>query len=460
MNINSIIENLQAGLASGRDGNIKLTEHSYLLDLLDGKNTSASEKDKFTCNVNWSDFRHHRFPVLWLMMTFVTFILKCIVFACYWLASQVWTLFVGKKNKKNLSLSPRFNFVLFVAAITCFVSMILVMLVFFISDVLLFNSNTGSNDRGAIVMEQPCGEEHFLYLFNTASCWANTGIKVLKGDEVTVSASGSFYSKIGDMESSAKNNDTLRYSRTYVSQIYHKDPISDRTINLCMYHETKGQGKNRGEARFGSLLVQVKDDYKEPAYTSSSGKIIQVDTIKDGKAPTFTVDTAGVLNFAVNDIYLSDEILYSLIENHKAMEILLQDSFGGKPDSMATIPNHAESRDWGTLFEIGDSCRLDSFFCLAKKCPTIWFDDNVGEILLNITVIRHSPPSSMFTPVILSKGYRSLQNFMGSSEFWINLLLGLKFILLLLLLDYNIGHYINRKALGKDYLSIDHYQQT
>lgn len=133
MNINSIIENIQAGLASGRDGKIKLTEHSYLLDLLDGKNTTACEKDKFTCNVNWNDFRHHRFPVLWLMMTFVTFTLKCIVFACYWLASQVWALFVGKKNKKELSLSPRFNFVLFVAAITGFVSMIVIMLVFLLA---------------------------------------------------------------------------------------------------------------------------------------------------------------------------------------------------------------------------------------------------------------------------------------------------------------------------------------
>ncbi|MBR1415676.1 MAG: hypothetical protein IJ570_07435 [Prevotella sp.] len=459
MNINSIIENIQAGLASGRDGNIKLTEHSYLLDLLDGKNTTASEKDKFTCDVNWRDFRNHRFPVTWLMMTFITFILKCIVFACYWLASQVWVLFVGKKNKKDLSLSPRFNFVLFVAAITLFVSMIIVMLVFFISDILLFNPNTGSNDRGAIAMEQPCGEEHYLYLFNTATCWANTGIKVLKGDEVTVTASGSFYSKIGDMEKSAKNNDTLRYSRTYVSQNYHKDPISDSTINLCMYHEAEGKGENRGKARFGSLLVQVKDDYKEPAHSSSSGKIIQLDTIKDGKAPKFTVDSAGVLNFAVNDIYLSEEVLKSLIANYNDMNSVLQDSFGGKPDNMYSrieskdLANHVESTDLGKLLEIGDSCKLDRFFCLAKKCPTIWFDDNVGEILLNITIVRNSPPSSIFTPMVFSKGYRSLSHFMASADFWNMSFYGLITILLWLILDYNVGHYINRKKLGKNNLS-------
>jgi len=444
-------------LASGHNGRIKLTEHSCLLDLLKDNDSDANKDDKFSCQVNWNDYNKHRFPVTWLMMKFVIFILKCIVFVCYWVASRVRTLLVGKKNEKDLSLSPRFNFVLFVAAITGFVSMIVIMLVFFISDILLFNPNTGSNDRGAIAMEQPCGEEHFLYLFNTATCWANTGIKVLEGDEVTVTASGSFYSKIGDMEKSAKNNDTLRYARTYVSHNYHKDPISDSTITLCMYHEKKGKGRNRGEARFGSLLVQVKDDYKEPAYTSSSGKIIQLDTINDGKAPTFTVDTAGVLNFAVNDIYLSDEILDSLIKNHKEMEKLLQDDYGGKPDSMyakiATIPNHAESAEKGNILSIGDSSRLNSFFCLAKKCPTIWFDDNVGEILLNITVVRHSPHSSIFTPMILSKGYRSLQNFVGSSDFCRMSLYGLIAILLWLILDYNVGHYINRKKLGKDYLS-------
>ena len=282
---------------------------------------------------------------------------------------------------------------------------------------------------------------------------------LFEGDEVTVTASGSFYSKIGDMEKSAKNNDTLRYSRTYVSQNYHKDFISDSTITLCMYHEMEGKGNNRGVARFGSLLVQVKDDYKEPAYSSSSGKIIQLDTIKDGKAPVFTVDTAGVLNFAVNDIYLSDKVLASLIKNHKEMEKLLQDSFRGKPDSMyakvAEIQKHAESTELGNLLDIGDSCRLNSFFCLAKKRPTIWFDDNVGEILLNITVVRHTPPSSIFTPMILSKGYRSVQNFIGSPDFWIKFLLVFIIILVLLLLDYNIGHYINRKELGKNYLSYD-----
>lgn len=452
MNINSILDNLEAGLASGHNGRIKLTEHSCLLDLLKDNDSNVSKNDKFSCQVNWKDYKNHRFPVTWLMMTFVIFILKCIVFTFYWIASQVRTLLVGKKNEKDLSLSPRFNFVVFIAAITFFITMIIIMLVFFISNILLFNPNTSSNDRGAITMQQPCGEEHFLYLFNTATCWANTGIKVLEGDEVTVTASGSFYSKIGDMENCSRNNTTLRFSRTYVSQNFHKEPISDSTINLCMYHETDDKGENRGVARFGSLLVQVKDDYEEPAYTSSSGKIIQLDTIKDKKPPTITVESAGVLNFAVNDIYLSEDVLKSLIANYNEMESLLQDSFAGKPDSMysyiksSDLAIHAESTGLGKLLEIGDTCKLDKFFCLAKKYPTIWFDDNVGEILLNITLVRHSPPSSIFAPMIFSKVYRSLNHFVTSSDFWCMSFFWLIAILMWLLLDYNIGHYINRKA--------------
>lgn len=327
MDINSIIENLKTSIASGSNGRIKLTEHSYLLDMLDDHDAQQYENNRFSRAVTWKDYKDHRFPMTWLVMKFLEFIVKNVIFAFYWITSKFRLLFVGKSNEKDLSASPRFNFIIFIAVITLYIVAVITMLIFFFSNILLFNPNSGSNEKGAISIPQPCGEEHYLYLFNTATYWANTGIKVLEGDEVTITASGSFYSNIADMEESAKDNKKMLYQRVFASKSNGNDSTPNATKELCMYYYDKKGRKDSLNAHFGSLLVQIKDDYKRPDFTSADGHIFQLDTIRNGVAPHFVVESPGVLNFAVNDIYLSEQVLKKLIENYDSLDFLLKTKF-------------------------------------------------------------------------------------------------------------------------------------
>lgn len=459
MDINSIIENLKTSIASGNNGRIKLTEHSYLLDLLGDRDGQQDGNNRFSRAVTWKDYKDHRFPMTWLVMKFLEFIVKNVIFAFYWIASKFRLLFVGKSNEKDLSASPRFNFIIFIAAITLYIVAVITMLIFFFSNILLFNPNSGSNEKGAISIPQPCGEEHYLYLFNTATYWANTGIKVLKGDEVTITASGSFYSNIADMKESAQDNKKMLYQRIYASKSNGNDSTPDATKELCMYYYDKKGRKDSLNARFGSLLVQIKDDYKRPDFTSADGHIFQLDTIRNGVAPHFVVDTAGVLNFAVNDIYLSERVLKKLIKNYDTIDSLLKTEFGNQPNSMLAnieesdrMTTHSQSTKLGKNLGLSeDSFQVDTFFCKAKMRPELWFDDNVGEILLNITVTHHVIDSGVFTPTLFAKSYRLLGHYFGDQDAWGRFLLLIILLFLWFFVDYNLGHYLNREKLGKVY---------
>lgn len=455
MDINSIIDNLKTSIASGNNGRIKLTDHSYLLDLLGDNDSQQDENNRFSRAVTWKDYKDHRFPMTWLVMKFLEYIVKNIIFAFYWIASKFRLLFVGKSNERDLSASPRFNFIIFIAVITLYIVAVITMVVFYFSSVLLFNPNSGSNDRGAISIPQPCGEEHYLYLFNTATYWANTGIKVLKGDEVTITASGSFYSNIADMEESAKDNKKMLYQRIFPSKSNSNDSTPDSTKELCMYYYNNKGGKDSFNARFGSLLVQIKDDYKGPDFTSADGHIFQLDTIRNGVAPHFVVDTPGVLNFAVNDIYLSERVMKKLINNYDFIDSLLKNKFYNQPETMLAkiggMEKHSRRSFLGEKLGLMDSCQLDTFFCKAKMRPELWFDDNVGEILLNITVSHHAINSGIFTPTLFAKSYRLLGHYFGDQDAWSTLLLVIISLFLWFFVDYNMGHYLNREKLGKEY---------
>jgi len=98
-----------------------------------------------------------------------------------------------------------------------------------------------------------------------------------------------------------------------------------------------------------------------------------------------------------------------------------------------------------------DSLPVVTFFCKAKMRPELWFDDNVGEILLNITVTHHVIDSGVFTPTLFAKSYRLLGHYFGSQDAWGKLLLLIISLVLWLFIDYNLGHYLNREKLGKVY---------
>ena len=242
----------------------------------------------------------------------------------------------------------RLRFIILIAAIVLCVVVTVQVSVFLVKDVIFFKPETMVNDRGAICMTQSCGREHYLYLLNAAECWTDTGIKVLKGDKVTVTASGSFFSDIAMMDSCAAQN-LMPEGYPRVNVLYPPKSCNKTIPSDWMYNKND-------DARFGSLLLLIKDDYELPTSDSLRKEIKQL--IVDNKChiPRFSAPKAGVLNFAVNDVF-------------------------------------TKSKDY---------------------CER-YYEDNVGDILLHISVRHNDLPGSIFSPSILPYCYRTMDEFIGWS---------------------------------------------
>jgi len=431
MNINSIIDNIKYSIASDSNGKIVLTEGSFLLDLLNDNKTS---KKDFRPRFDWKDFGGHPFPVTRYLLGLILFVVEVMIWLGYGLLRLLRLPIVGKKRDKDLSTSPRINFVIFVSVIISYIMLIITILIFFFKSVLLFTPTGGINNQGAIVIPQDCGKEHYIYLFNSATCWANTGIKVLEGDEIELSASGSFFGKISLMDSCAQNNSKPQYPRTIIS--YYKRNSErkgedkeklDSTRQLLMYN-------NEG-AYFGSLLMLIKEDDEDFLYdyrADAEEQFMQID-FKGKEPPHLSVKKSGVLYFAVNDIYLSDTVLSTLKNEPNLRKNLLVENI------------YYCDNDSG-IQKMVPTSKLDS--CLFDKVDRfMWFEDNVGEILLNITVERDILPASSFESPSLAKTYRWLEKkyVSKSSHFFTYFLLG---IIIWLILDRLIGVLLRKHTIN------------
>lgn len=405
MDVNSIIENIKYGIASSNNGRVEVKDNSFLLNLLQDDLTAQDKSKSFVVSKPWRNCNKDRFPITGLILRMFLYIVEVVISIVYSFTRKLRCLLLGKSNDKDLSLSPRFNFILFVGTIIFYVVAIVYIFVFFGKSILLFNPDCYVNEQGAVTIPQPCGTEHYIYLLNAAECWANTGIKVLAGDEVKVSASGSFYSKISQMRKCAEDNRTLPYSRIIVSSKLDNDSDS-----LCMY-----KGKN---AKFGSLLIQIKEDSEDPLYDSKDNnetvRIQQLTKDDDNGFDIIHVKSSGVLNFAVNDINITPSIL------HRMNDVKLQ-------KKLETDVYRLEEK----TFDF--------------KQRDMWFSDNVGEILLSITVTRNTISEGESMPTCFVKLYRWIESKVLPLSKWkiVNsLFVYILIVFLWLFIDYKVGYKI------------------
>lgn len=124
--------------------------------------------------------------------------------------------------------------------------------------------------------------------------------------------------------------------------------------------------------------LQEKEDNIEPSYDSSEGNIQQL-SFSTNWPTRQRIDHAGLLNFAINDISLIESVLKKIEQKP-----ILQDALGLR-DSLAS------------LVARGDTIR------------DIWFNDNVGEVYLNITVLRAHIPSNIPMWEWVVKLYRCME---------------------------------------------------
>ena len=425
MDINSIVDNIKYSIASENEGRMNITERSFLLDLLDDESSSSKGFKPRKPRID----KKKRFPISAYLLKVLLFIIEGVIWCIYWIIRGIGFMILGKKNDKDLSTSPRLNFVIFISAIIVYLVTLILVLIFFIKSILLYNPNGGVNDKGAFTVPQDCGRENYIFLFNTATCWANTGIKVLEGDDVIISASGSFFGSIYEMKRCAENNEEPKYTRNLIvhyNQENNKKENKKDTVDttpLCMYHAK--------DARFGSLLVQIKEDGEELSYccsTSDNDTIKQIDFKDIDNPPHLPIKNSGVLYFAVNDISLTDSVVFDSIKNSTAYKKYL---------NFKTIKDKRKDK----IYTI-DSINYKEFCEIIPQ--DFWFSDNVGEILLNITVVRDDFGHDSFVPTIVPKTYRWIEMKINKST-WRDYVLWFVVITLLLLGDYSTGVYLRKR---------------
>lgn len=409
MTIDKIVDNIKTSIVRKYGAQVRIIEKSYLLELLEPHYSSKNNGNgSFDILKGWS-IKGKRFPVTYLIVKTVYSIIIGFVSLFYLICSFINWLITGKRS--DLRTSPRFNFVVFLFFIVCDIVLIVAILVFFIKGVLFFNPNNHINEKGAVAMYQPCGKEQYLFLFNTAICWANTGIQVMEGDHVQITASGSFFSNIGEQADAALKNRRTRYPRTSVSRDLRRDPLAQKTRKILIY--------NNKDAFFGSLLVQIKQDYKEYDYSSEKGTIRQINDTLNNKIASFTAWTSGTISLAINDIYLSDSVICQL-----------------KKDS-AEYVKHLKFDS--VAFKTFDEIKLKG------KRRDMWFDDNVGEVLINMTISRAHIQNTTYKTSIMPKVFRFLDNTVDSDRFGHRLLLCLLIFVVFLVIDFSIGFVLNKK---------------
>ena len=456
MNIKSLLEAITSNTATTAKTttNYEVDDRSFLTELLSGTHQTRIE-NRSDCEIlgitPFFDFRKtDKFPVtififrtLWKLMMLLPLCYYKIVSLLSWAFSNRQEKFQSKIN------SARVNFVMFFCSIVLAIVLLVSTFFFFFNSVLLLDSNQLINDYGTIHMEQPCGIESCVYLYNTAQPWTNTGINIVKGDEVRISASGAFYGRVFDLVNSANKNDTLPFSFINPSVIDTSQSLYDtNVVSLCMY--------NKKDAVFGSLLYQIKKDNETIIYDSRDDNddnphIIQ-DNHERSESFSFTARHSGELYVSINDIYLSDRVLVLLrdmpndnIKNHLEIE-KINDTTKIKSDSLFNIGlNWVKERKPKDKLDTMVKYKLAKLYALVHSDSLFrkyWFDDNLGEILLNITVNRNVISSSNVGGSFMSHAYRRIDKFFDKKweEILFHVSIFLLIIVFLLYCDHKFMH--------------------
>lgn len=162
-----------------------------------------------------------------------------------------------------------------------------------------------TNLQGATTMNTE-DKEVIYWLFNTADLWANSGIDVEKGDELTIRTSGASFTAIHHLVKASEEN-------------YKPD---DEWVGTGGQRKDNPRDKLRAEYRInknydeGILLMQIipSDSVKESISSKHNSQYFRNGPIEviGKERRNLRISENGVLHFAVNDIVLTDDVIESM----------------------------------------------------------------------------------------------------------------------------------------------------
>lgn len=290
MGFESLINTIKNSIQVNTSTDISMTEHSCLMDLFhksEEEDQPRADDFKF-CRKVHTDFAGSRFPI----GSFVCSLLKWALFGLLWLFYAIcgWVVYIITGKKRNMQHSARLNAVLLLTAIVFFICALSSLFVLFTHEVLFYDNKNEINTQGAVEIKMSCEREHYFFLLNCATRWANSGIEVMKGDEVQITISGGFHDDLRGLVLAARQNTIPMYRWNFDNELLPATP-------LCIYH-----GK---DAKFSSLLYQIQPETK---IRDKEALSLQTENIRqyNKEQSTFVAEESGYLLFCVNDQFCTD----------------------------------------------------------------------------------------------------------------------------------------------------------
>lgn len=424
MKLNSLIDNIRDSIVTGLGKKVRVSDKSLLnvliSDISNDNADPAYEKETGSDSMGRiMDVIHNymiprwdlRFPITRLALQYLLLLTLLPFVVVYALIAFVNLLFGRKKSIWEVMHSPRINMLISLVILVGAVTVLVSMFVFFINDVMLYSPQRDINSKGALTITQPCHREHSIFMFNSASLWANTGIDLVEGDIVTISGSGSFDSSIWDKTANAHKNFKPRYSLVNIA-------YDDRTENefsasdteFCIFNDTSDVNN---PPRFGSLLFQIQHSQNK-CVNSNSDSIRQIYQAHLNPASgvleeRFKVRKSGTLFVCVNDIYLSKDIVDSMFEcdTDSVWHIA--------PGAESALELYLGAHQSNDTITAGYIAGLRENLLALASTPEgrgHWLHDNCGDILLSIRVERNLWSESTLGSVdkIYSYIFRGLEN--------------------------------------------------
>ena len=210
--------------------------------------------------------------------------------------------------------------------LTCVVvlAFIIYSAVFYCQNVLFYRGELNVNQFGAFTPKKSYSSEYAMYLFDSKEQWISSGIQVLEGDRIFISASGAFHTNYRKLVEAARNNTNANDFR--IDTIRTEEKCSLDTVCLRWIYVTHpnnnnaqlinrkyiGSYKDNGQPfSFGDVLFQVVPEYQisNAEYDDDTARIYKIPApSKCVIRKPITIRQNGVLAFMVNDKKPSNNI--------------------------------------------------------------------------------------------------------------------------------------------------------
>lgn len=341
------------------------------------------------------------------------------------------------------------RFVLVMTALVMSVTFILHYSIVYIRDVLFYKNELEVNSMGAFTPRTGTGTEYGVFLFNTAELWANSGIRISKGDEVRISISGSFHSSFADLVNDSRNNNSspefrwIHMSKNDNTESNGSPTKADKKYYLYSQWHQKTNKHYKSIQKIGTRTDPEKVDFGAvlcaiaPEYFSGDplDSLLDIHVLNGEK---FKAKSSGVLRFAVNDVVLNDDIICQMIyekapelrkdsisiETFKQKAYSLREEFLNfrsdptKNDSLIRNERKKTYNEFNGLFggsfptntfgfsETNNEIEVFSHYIEQpyKEGFQPWYDDNVGQLLACVE-IQHQLKMKLLNPM---SAYRML----------------------------------------------------